>query len=394
MKWAPNPYAIAQLLADRPEIAPVFHTDGKRADEFLREAFQVKEKRRTLADAVGLFQQLVEAVDRPMSTAEVMDLAPLRRAATGFAADQVQRVLPYLVPLTDAKFAASGSSAPAPGESARTWFEDSGRLTIDGTSYLDPIQGAVGDCYLISAMIALAWASPVFWTTRLGSSGFDPPVQRVFDWQFFDKRGAESRRVGVSGRIPIAAKKTPRYARSASGESWPSLIEKAYVVNARAAEADNSEPTPADYQSIDRGATPPRACQALMGGRVRAELLDTPPGAEIFSRDGKLGTPSGVMSRSVMAWTKEDIGVTDKQVWEKTGLWPNHAYAVLGTMRSEHVVLRNPHGVATEARDGYAEGQWETGERQPVELNKNGVLALSRELFYRHFNNIGWVDRE
>ena len=103
------------------------------------------------------------------------------------------------------------------------------------------------------------------------------------------------------------------------------------------------------------------------------------------------------MRKPVMAWTKTDIGVTDSKVWEKTGLWPSHAYAVLGVMgnpdRPEFVVLRNPHGVATDAetRPGYAKGAW-NADGQAVELNKRGVFAIAPELFYKNFGDIGWID--
>ena len=101
---------------------------------------------------------------------------------------------------------------------------------------------------------------------------------------------------------------------------------------------------------------------------------------------------SGVVRRPVMAWTKDDIGVKDRKVWEKTGLWPNHAYAVLGVMPSKHIVLRNPHGVATTVRRGYATGKWQPADRDPVELNKNGVFAISPALFFKHFEDMGWVE--
>lgn len=182
-----------------------------------------------------------------------------------------------------------------------------------------------------------------------------------------------------------------RYARSRSPqESWPALVEKAYVMNARAS-GTADELTALDYKAIDRGSTPARACQSLMGGRVRGEILDSLRGAEIFLRGGRLSAPHGVMSKPVMAWTKENIGVKEKKVWEKTGLWPNHAYAVLGVMQTGHVVLRNPHGRATQRRRGYAEGPWQVNGLS-VNLNVDGVFALSRDLFYAHFNDISWVD--
>ena len=133
-QWAPNPYAIAQLLLDVLDIEPVYEASGEGADNFLRRAFNAKGEKTTLAEAVELFQKLAVAVGRPMSTAQVLELAEAKRIARLFAVEQIRRVLPYLVPLLDAEF-------------APTWFRDAGQLMIDEASYLDPIQGAVSDCY-------------------------------------------------------------------------------------------------------------------------------------------------------------------------------------------------------------------------------------------------------
>ncbi len=402
--WLPNPYALAQVLTDKLDLEALYDEDGKSADLFLNDAFKAHGKGRTLADLLGLFHRLAEAVKAPMPIAEVMNLAEAKQAAEAFNAETIRLLLPYLVPLSDDKFAANASVGPS-GAGTRSWFADSKQLIIDDASYLDPIQGAVGDCYLIAAMIALAWCSPALLRSGMASTGFNPPNGRTFKWQFHNEAGSEPTEVKVSGRIPIAGKKIPRYAKSVSGESWPGLMEKAFVVKVRPARPGSGEPTPAEYQLIDRNATPQSACQSLVGGKPDEEILEFEEGRRIFTRAGRLGIRSGgmseagVMSKPVMAWTKKNIGVTDSKIWEKTGLWPSHAYAVLGVIGDpdnlEHVVLRNPHGVATDpdAREGYAKGTWNAGE-QSVELNQHGVFAITSKLFYEQFGDIGWVDIE
>ena len=400
--WLPNPYALAQVLADELDLESLYNEDGKSADQFLSDAFKSQGNGKTLADLLGLFHQLAEAVKAPMPIADVMNLAEAKRAGEVFDVETIRLLLPYLVPLSDEKFTASAGPS---GPGAPSWFADSGQLIIDDASYLDPIQGAVGDCYLISAMIALAWSSPALLKSGMASTDFNPPTKRTFQWQFHNDAGSETSQIKISGRIPIAGKKVPRYAKSVSGESWPGLVEKAFVVKVRPTRPSSAEPTPADYQLIDRNATPQGACQSLVGGKPNGEILEFEEGKKIFTREGKLGTrsggmsSSGVMSKPVMAWTKKNIGVTDSKIWEKTGLWPSHAYAVLGVKgdpdRPEHIVLRNPHGVATDAdsREGYAKGIWNAGDRS-VELNQRGVFAITPELFYQHFGDIGWVDVE
>lgn len=396
-QWAPNPYAIAQLLVDNLNIEPVYESSGEEADKFLHRAFNIKGDRATLTEAVELFRKLAVAVGRPMSTAQVLELAEAKRVAQLFAVEQIKRILPYLVPLLDAEFKPFDTGHNRKGQSVQTWFGEAGQLMIDETSYLDPIQGAVSDCYLISAMIALAWVKPPSWEAGLRSARFSPPEESSFEWRFHNDRGRERSPVKISGRIPVNAKRKPRYARSASGESWPSMLEKAYVMKRRSTDTKEAEPTLADYQAIEKqGSTPPVACQALAGGILGGEILDSASDAKLFSpgRTGLVKT-SGVVRRPVMAWTKDDIGVKDRKVWEKTGLWPNHAYAVLGVMSSKHIVLRNPHGVATTVRRGYAPGEWwQPADRDPVELNKNGVFAISPALFFKHFEDMGWVEHK
>jgi len=400
--WLPNPYALAQVLTDKLDLESIYNEDGRSADLLLNEAFTSKAEGKTLSDLLGLFHQLATAVKGPMTIADVMNLAEAKQAADVFNPETIRLLLPYLVPILDDKFV---SSSGASGPGAPAWFADSKQLLIDDASYLDPIQGAVGDCYLISAMISLAWSSPASLRSSMASTGFDPPAARTFRWKFHSDARSSPAEVKISGRIPIAGKKTPRYARSASGESWPGLVEKAFVVHRRPARPGSAEPTPADYQMIDRNATPQGACRSLIGGQTDEAILELEEGKKIFTSEGKLGTrsgalsTSGVMRKPVMAWTKTDIGITDSKVWEKTGLWPSHAYAVLGLMgnsdRHDFVVLRNPHGVATdpETRPGYATGVW-NADGQSIELNKRGVFAIAPELFYKHFGDIGWVDVE
>ena len=304
VKWAPNPYAIAQLLADQLDIEPLYTATGTRVDD------------------------------------------------------------------------------------------DADELVTQELTYLDPVQGAVGNCYLISAMIALAWARPELLQSRLVDSGFHPQEERSFAWNFHkaDDETTGGGRFSVSGRIPIAGK-LPRYARSSSREEyWPALLEKAYVAKKRGAIPGDREPTPAEYQALNtHGTFPQFACQALVGGNVRLEFTSHSSNGELFLRGGDLYEPSGVMSRPVMASTIDNMGAYDPELWDKTGLWPNHAYAVLRVMDRGQVVLRNPHGFATEERAGYERGPWKVGDLS-VDLNKDGVFAIASELFHQHFKSICWVN--
>lgn len=391
MKWLPNPYAIAQQVTNTPDIASILRSGGKVADSFLRETFLSGRRQKTMIGALAIFERIARMFDGPITLSQAVEQSQRIWAAESYTAAQIGRVLPSVLPIL------SAVSSDA--------FTDADELIIDKVSYLDPVQGDVGDCYLISAMIALAWAKKIKLTRRLNSAGFNPPADRSFAWKFHDDTGADGDRTKVTGRLMMAGN-LPRYARSSSPvEDWPSLLEKAYVVQVCGANVVQGEPSQPNYKSIDamtEGSMPQRACQALLGGVIQGELLDSNAGRKIFLQDGRLETESGVMSKPVMAWTKmkereEEIDPDADDVWETTGLFPRHAYAVLGTMLSnntvKHVVLRNPHGADTDPdRDGYHAGPWDPDGGPSVLLNKDGVFAISRKLFYENFEDIGWVD--
>jgi len=397
MKWLPNPYALARQLTNLPEIGPNFRS-GKAADNFLLEAFVSRRKQKTVIEAVAVFERIAALFKEPVTLAQAIDESKQVWAEEGYTVDEIARVLPSLVPLID---------APAAQE-----FSDADQLIVKEASYLDPVQGIVGNCYLISAMIALAWAETQKLTASLNSAGFNPPGSS-FRWLFHERAGPAAGEVTVTGRILMAGA-IPLNARSSSPvEDWPSLVEKAYVAHVCGPNVENGELTQANYQStdaIEEGTMPPVACRALLGGKRRGANLSE-DGDRRFFLDGALATPSGVMAKPVMAWTNTvenmrqphtrngiDLNEGSRDVWKETGLWPRHAYAVLGVMVAdnavEHVVLRNPHGAPTDPDDrlGYHDGPWMPHGRPPVPLNQDGVFAISRDLFYANFADIGWND--
>lgn len=397
MKWLPNPYALARQLTNRPEIGPNFRS-GKAADDFLLETFVSRKKPKTVIEAVAVFERIAASFKEPVTLAQAIEESKQVWAEEGYTVDEIARVLPSLVPLID---------APAAQE-----FSDADHLIVKEASYLDPVQGIVGNCYLISAMIALAWAETGKLTAGLNAADFNPPGSS-FRWLFHERAGPAADEVTVTGRILMSGA-TPLNARSSSPiEDWPSLVEKAYVAHVCGPNVMDGEPSQANYRSTDaitEGTMPPVACRALLGGKRRGADLSEDRDHKFFL-EGPLATGSGVMTKPVMAWTNTvdrmrqphtrdgiDLNEASRDVWKETGLWPRHAYAVLGAMVADnavqHVVLRNPHGAPTDpnGRLGYHEGPWMPDGGPPIPLNQDGVFAISRDLFYANFADIGWND--
>ena len=409
-RWSPNPYALATALTGDLSDDEKLRFDGAKADDFLQRALLRPDMPQMLA-SFREFQTLaaradLESESTQISLAERMTEPLVQKAAHIFGAEEIRRALPSLMPVSDAALNQLTLGDAITSVNSRIEnLANASELLIDEAPYLDPMQGDVGDCYLIATLIALAWSKPTVLADRLADAGFTPPFQSSFQWQFHNAQGAMRGRKSVTGRIPVRGG-MPRYARSANVlEHWPGLIEKAFVMQNRPAQASTEEPVRSDYLRMERFSTPPNACIALIGGQAQGRIVELEQVFEHLFMDHHdpselLFTGDGVTKLPVMAWTKEKLPITagenaresmDTDTWTKTGLWPGHAYAVLGKMQSGHVVLRNPHGFATEMRQGYAEGPWQAGNLS-VDLNTRGVFALSPEVFKQNFKHVGWVE--
>lgn len=385
-RWTPNPYAIGRQLRNRENIRFLYFEEGAVAEEWLKAAFELNRKNQTLSEVLKQFRQLTEVIRQPLTLARALELPQVR--ALGYKRDQLARVLPLLLNITDVGFVVPGEPSPPP-ELILGTYGPSRNLLVNGVHYLDPIQGDSADCYLISSMISLAWTRQPMFEGRL-NAGFQPGM---FKWQFHknNQTGTPGQQIQVSELTLTDSSGQPLYAHSRDQhEFWPALLEKAYV---RLMSPGAGEPIPDDYKSLDNGDLPQDACQSLVGSRTGTQPLFTAVGKKIFEQGpNSLGTLDGIMSKPVMAWTEEVRGT--KLTWEKTGIWEDHAYAVLGVTpagRFTHVVLRNPLGIANAIKPGYATGIWQAGA-EAVELNKNGVFAIPKRLFFAKFQHIGWIN--
>ena len=264
MKWAPNPYALAQRLSGRTDVEDFVTQSGEDLDKVLIDTFVSRGKHKTVSEAFATLRQVAE-FNQPLTLEDAMRSPHVNRAAIARSDDQFRLM------------------AAAPPRIADDIFEGhvfaaSRAVLIDDVSYRDPVQGLIGDCYLIAAMIALAWAAPKLMTQRLGEIRLNAGHPRFFRWQFHANDAEASLRgdISVTGQVPMAGK-LPRYARAnVREEFWPALLEKAYVTKKAppstlsAATTQVAEPEPVAYQSINNDTndtTPPLACQELVGGR-------------------------------------------------------------------------------------------------------------------------------
>ena len=393
--WSINPYALAQIITgSRLE-------DKSRGDveAYVKRAFRVDDLTELFVGKGGRparlaqFRALTDLVRKPERLEDVMGLAPVRELAVLVGEQTLRRALPFVVPISNAVFADQARE----GEIDVGGWHDVSAVLVEDASWRDPVQGATADCYLVSAMIAVAWAVPNAWRDELAAGIQSGAPTKNFDFDFYT--GAASRDVAtrVALRLPDDPGQHPIYAHSSqANEAWPGLVEKAFVTRVRQLAAD---PTPADYQAIgDARREPQAAAQMLCGGVTKRQTQVG--GDKLSDHVQSLCDDRRVTTLPVMAWTYSYDAPMSGPAWTENGLMKEHAYAVLGWCAEggkEFIVLRDPHGTSLFDPATYAVGPWKPGsgpQGEPeVKLNVNGVFGIPREWFDGGMVGLGWVDR-
>ena len=414
-RWVMNPYRIAELLLDKPLGA------GGNAREFLVEAFQTKVERLfdprqdapTLLDDLRNEQQAGRAYG---TLAEAID--SLRRStgarSAGFADEQLARVLPWLLDVKELPPPPGAGSGPEPVSQ-----KVHGDVLFDRLSYLDPRQGAVADCFLIAAMIAIAWTLPVQWKKRVTGARPTATEPGFHCWRLGTPEGEAA--VQVDADVWVDANGVPVFATSVDAdEQWPGIVEKAFVMLLNGA-APRADPKPKAYQAVGGNLAewPHQAAARLLGlppARTRF-IATSQPGARPLSShiDDRLKSDSAAVPVMASTWPKETLAERSKDPDSKvranaktaidvfnstlTALPMNHAFAVLGMLNDggkQFVVLRDPHSADHPRREHCAEGVWRPrSERHgvsEVKLHQRGVFALERDTFDQLFFAVSWIE--
>jgi hypothetical protein len=288
----------------------------------------------------------------------------------------------------------TGTATRAVGVRGVTWA-DPGRFYAETAEVTDPIQGAVGNCYLISALGALAWSRPYMLVHRTRATG---PAQENFVDVIGMYRFGVLEYVEVSEKLPVQGTNNALiYARSSeAGEIWPGIYEKAY--------AKFITKDPGDQPDITRTAygLPGLALAYLTGlpldSRSMRLFADGHAVWEIV-RSQAIGQK---IYNPMVAWTYPTAPSSSVN-YSSAHLVANHAYTVLGwamVNNQEYLVLRNPWG-AYEGTLNVLGGEWvawdqpyynATGWWRPIQFSTNdGVFALRSDTFHQYFAGVGWV---
>lgn len=287
-------------------------------------------------------------------------------------------------------------------------WQDIGDFFEEGTEFADPIQGAIGDCWLISALASVAWSRPYAIVHRNRTTGAS---QGDFvDAIDIQSTATETATIEVGEKIPVwDGGNFPLYGRSSeAGEIWPGLYEKAFAKLRTSNQTDKP-----NFAALNGGdcvdasarlvpglkakyyATAPSSADQLWSTLI-ANSIGNPgnSGRLIFERAGRTVNPMTAWTYAVSSDAPDSID------YGPSGIVAWHCYSVLGwiapTVRLlrdsiRYIVLRNPWGFHEGVVDVY-DGNWNANDQgwmRSTPLNANGVFAMEIKTFRRYFAGLG-----
>lgn len=268
-----------------------------------------------------------------------------------------------------------------------TW-RDMGDFFKDITEYNDPMQGAVGNSWLIAAIFAVYWAGP-YAIVHGNRASNTSDTKHVIAIKLHSKGGsndAPTDTVKVNYDIAVnISSNLPVYCRSSdTGEMWPSLYEKAFAKWITRTSSNHPDITQTGY-----------------GDPVKAmaQINDKTP-HYYFTSSRSASDLQGLVRANCMnfrtinpmtAWTQASDGM-----YKGSNIVANHAYTVLGWASQsgkQYIILRNPWGVTEPAGlttyPGLLDFLDTTFWRPTNMLNNGGVFALEVSAFKNYFEGLG-----
>jgi len=201
-------------------------------------------------------------------------------------------------------------------------WKDEGRFYNEAAEFFDPVQGAVGDCYLIAALSSVAWARPFTISDAARATAAD---NESFKHRItFYNNGPQN--FEVTDKILVTDGGSVPYCRSSeTGEIWPGIYEKAYA-RMRLDEAT-------DYPAIPNIANgdPVGACAQLTGLSPTYMWHSSFTAAQVLAAV-QSHSSNGRTTSPMTAWTYGS-GPEGDVAYRDANIVAGHAYSVLGSMR-------------------------------------------------------------
>ncbi|SMP03849.1 C2 family cysteine protease [Chryseobacterium profundimaris] len=270
---------------------------------------------------------------------------------------------------------------------AGTSWSDRGNFFNDVTEYNDPVQGAIGNCYFIAAISAIAWAAPYTIEHKVRATGTGE-TDRTNAIQFFTKGGgkdAATRLVEVTDNTIINASNNPVYCRSNdAGEIWPAVYEKAFAKWITNVNHDKPDITQTAYGD------PAKAIAQLTNKTPYYYNTSSRTALELFGvvRENSMSYKT---FNPMVAWT-----YGSGKDYTGSNIVGNHAYTVLGWStfnNKNYIILRNPWGVTEPNGLNSYQGLisfFDGSFWRPINMIGNdGVFALEINAFKNYFAALG-----
>lgn len=219
---------------------------------------------------------------------------------------------------------------------------DQGEGDVDEVDINDVKQGALGDCYLISAIAGVAKDNPSY-IKKLITYKEDETFATVKLYIRKSNGTRTAQTTKVDFYFPVSGVKAA-FAKAGDGELWVMVIEKAYAK------------LMGGYDSIGRGGDPGEALAVLTGNEaVVKEMSDDDKslgtdleGAVVAGKTSVAGTKVNTEIPSGYTVTAINPDRTDGYEVALSGgnkIFCSHAYTVTGVDKTANKVkLRNPHG--------------------------------------------------
>ena len=296
--------------------------------------------------------------------------------------------------------------------------EVKGKAVVGSVSPDDVHQGAVGDCYLMAALISLAATSPATienaitpdspgkWNVRLyarqpdGSfKAFTYPVDNMFptnasggmaygqSYQHDTKQISTGRfYVDNTYNDPLFdPTKIPRDAPMKDDlhdvpdmdarELWPAIIEKAYAMHAPALGKKQDGQRAGGYDDIGSGDGSNVAFETLTGKPATSTDMSALGGDQLSAKIRAALAAHQVVTAGTLGGSK-----TNAKLLNGGNVYANHAYAVM-SLTGEQITLRNPWGETYKSDDLEAHPELKAKDN-------SGIIQMTLEDLRRQFDTI------
>ena len=246
------------------------------------------------------------------------------------------------------------------GNLDKSWF--TGPLFLQGVEATDVKQGALGDCYYVAALAAVAHRDPKAIEDAVKDNG-----DGTYTCRFYPKVGGAPKHVDVDGELYVNASGAPKYAKSEDAkepdkmELWPAILEKGYAA------------FKGDFDEMGNGGKVSTVLQNLYGQKTKYVPIQerTLDNLWKFISEAKKG--SWPMVALTFGKKHEDA----KALYKGIKLYPSHAYSILDSRKENgqrYVTLRNPWGKSEPGNDG----------------KNDGIFELTLEDFKKYYMDLVW----